>query len=287
MTGLVGDFELGSTVETVDFGQFTVEEVVQVRPLAARYRVARGSFRRYWMDAPRRATRDRLAVTPHESELARISELAHESILSFQCLSRTVGPEAVPVLFMATGGCPLASLQPSPEDGVRSFSVAAPIGLNVLSALDELHALGIVHDDVTPDSIFVQLRRPGDVRVALGLRIEMVYGASFPDPAYCAPERLRGEMATPRSDLYSLGAVLYEQISGAPPFPNPHRRAASPEIKPRPLSDLSLPLPRGLAEIVMRALEPNPDARPEDASTFAEAFADAFLDAQSAPRFVH
>jgi serine/threonine-protein kinase len=269
------DFESGSAVEIDGFGQFTVEEIVQARPLATRYRVVRGSFqRRYWMDAVQRVTRDRLATTLAPN-MAHVFELAHENILPLDGLSQTIGPEPVPVLLMATAGTSLTELQLPREE---TLSFAAHLGLGVLSALEELHEGGFVHDDVRPDSIFVRLRDGGSSRVVLGLRIERMLGATAPDPSYCAPERLRGEKATPRSDLYSIGAVLYELLSGRRLFPDEHRRRAALEAKTTSLTELAPALHRGLADAVMSALEPDPEARPIDADTFAEALRALILD---------
>ncbi len=280
MTTPTPDFEPGSAVEIDGFGQFTVEEIVQVRPLVTRYRVVRGSFqRRYWMDAVQRATRDRLATTLAPN-MAHVFELAHENILPLDGLSQTIGPEPVPVLLMATAGTPLTELQ-LPRAETVSFldlSFAAHLGLGVLSALEELHAGGFVHDDVKPDSVFVRLRDAGSSRVVLGLRIERMLGATAPDASYCAPERLRGEKATPRSDLYSIGAVLYEQHSGHRLFPHEDRRKADLHAKPTPLTELAPALHRGMADAVMSALEPDPEARPIDADSFAEPLRALILD---------
>ena len=100
---------------------------------------------------------------------------------------------------------------------------------------------------------------------------------NFGTPAYLAPERTSRNDNDPRSDLYSLGCVLYEMVTGAPPFTGEspravlmlHRKAAVPlPSKKNP------DIPKNLEEIIMKLLEKDPDKRYQDAAAVTAALAD-------------
>ena len=109
------------------------------------------------------------------------------------------------------------------EDGPLRPARAAMMGMTLLEALGSAHAAGIVHRDVKPGNVLI----PADGRAVLtdfgiatlhgdpGLtQAGMVMGT----PGFCAPERIRGQPASPASDLWSLGATLYAAVEGRGPF---------------------------------------------------------------------
>jgi non-specific serine/threonine protein kinase/serine/threonine-protein kinase len=122
------------------------------------------------------------------------------------------------VMELLSGRTLADELADGPLDEARLRDVAH----DVLAALGAAHAEGIVHRDVKPGNIL--LADDGTVKVGdFGIATTLDTGdtsASIPlgTPAYAAPERLRGMPATERSDLYSLGVVLYEAASGTRPF---------------------------------------------------------------------
>src|SRR5690348_14533982 len=109
------------------------------------------------------------------------------------------------------------------EDGPLSPARAAAMGVMLLEALGSAHAAGVVHRDVKPGNILVTsdgravltdfgiATLHGDPRLT---QAGMVMGT----PGFCAPERIRGEPASPASDLWSLGATLYAAVEGRGPF---------------------------------------------------------------------
>src|SRR5512132_3179730 len=109
------------------------------------------------------------------------------------------------------------------EDGPLPPKRAAQVGLRVLEAIEAAHAVGVLHRDVKPGNV---LLGSGD-RVVLtdfGMAIAdasptlTTSGVLIGSPSYMAPERARGERATPATDLWSLGATLYAAVEGRPPF---------------------------------------------------------------------
>lgn len=149
---------------------------------------------------------------------------------------------------------------------------AAAIVLEVGRALEHAHRHGVVHRDVQPKNVMVSKR--GHVKllnfsVAVDGRLptapELLDGAtSFGGPLYLSPEQILGEPADPRSDLFSLGVVLYELLAGARPFDAPDDRTAAQRIRhdaAPPLGRSVSGVPATLERIAQRCLEKMPSDR--------------------------
>jgi serine/threonine-protein kinase len=145
--------------------------------------------------------------------------------------------------------------------------------------LDYAHRNGVVHRDVKPgnllvsDSGGVKLADFGIARALDQSSITQV-GSVLGTAAYLAPEQARGEEAGPRADLYSLGVVTYQLLSGRLPY----EATSLSELtlmqqreRPTPLEDLNPRVPPQLADAVSVALEIDQESRPADAMLFAEA----------------
>ncbi len=168
---------------------------------------------------------------------------------------------------------------------------ALDIAGQVLSGLSEIHAQGIVHRDLAPDNILVRENRDGrllakiiDLGIAKRVAAESLSmtgtGLFVGKLKYCSPEQAgslpEGKLVDGRSDLYSFGVVLYEMLTGKPPF-----ESKTPEgylgkhlhSPPPPLELAGLPPRTGpaLSAIVLRALEKNRDRRFSSAREFADA----------------
>ncbi|HEX2030050.1 MAG TPA: serine/threonine-protein kinase [Actinomycetota bacterium] len=161
---------------------------------------------------------------------------------------------------------------PLPEDRVRA------VGRDVLAALAAAHAAGIVHRDVKPGNVL--LADDGTAKVAdFGIAktadaAATQSGEIVGTVAYMAPERLAGEPATPRSDLYSVGAVLFEALTGRAPFDVDDPWAAADAIRrgDRPsVRDLRPDVDPALAEVVEGAMALDPDRRFSSAAQMAAA----------------
>jgi hypothetical protein len=169
-------------------------------------------------------------------------------------------------------GCTLGDL--IAEQGPLPVAWAAGIAAQMAAVLTSAHERGFVHRDVKPQN--VMLTRDGTVKVldfgvaavldqAGMLRITST-GETIGTLAYMAPEQLHSRDATPRTDLYALGCVLYEMLAGAPMF-----EATSPgALIHKHLSQVPAPLLREdvhpeLETLVMQLLEKEPAQRPADA----------------------
>ncbi len=164
---------------------------------------------------------------------------------------------------------------------------------SILGALERLHAEGIVHRDLKPENVIVtddglpKLTDFGIARMSASRTLTMD-GTTIGTVHYMAPEQLQGADVDRRSDVFSMGAVLYELLSGERAFGGEHPAAAMYAIlneAPRPLEELVAGLPPELSGIVARAIEKSPDARFQDAGAFRRALLDLLAPpATAAPR---
>jgi serine/threonine protein kinase len=174
-----------------------------------------------------------------------------------------------------------------PLPAARALEVAA----QVLAGLGEIHAQGIVHRDLSPDNIMLR-ELPGgrlqakiiDLGIAKRVAAESLQmtgtGMFLGKLKYCSPEQAgslpRGQTVDGRSDLYSFGVVLFEMLSGHPPFESqtPEGYLGMHLHQPPPPLDTTRVPPRiapALASIVTKALEKPREKRFKDAREFAEA----------------
>ena len=176
-------------------------------------------------------------------------------------------------------------------------SDAVRIATEVASALDYAHREGVVHRDIKPENI---LLHDGSAIVAdfgIALAVTQAGGArmtqtglSLGTPSYMSPEQAMGERTiTARSDIYSLGAVTYEMLSGEPPFTGPTVQAVVARVmteEPRPLTTQRRNVPANVAAAVSHALEKVPADRFASAHEFAEALDDPSFTLSSTPAAV-
>ena len=163
------------------------------------------------------------------------------------------------------------------RDGPLPVGFAVRIGIETAKALQVAHEHGIVHRDIKPGNILIG--PDGDARVAdFGIARAAAdigattSGAILGSAQYASPEQVSGELVSPQSDIYSLGIVLYEALTGVRPFDGPNQAAVALErlrVSPRPLREVRPDLPASLDAIVMRALERDPAARYPSAAEFA------------------
>jgi serine/threonine-protein kinase len=172
-----------------------------------------------------------------------------------------------------------------------SHEFAATIGLEIARALAHAHERGVVHRDVKPGNVLVSKR--GDVKlVDFGIaqrerlpsadeplvraRPAGETDAAFGTPAYMSPEQILGERVDARSDVFSLGVMLYQLLAGSRPFDREgeaDKRAAAQRIRrdpAPPLRDRAPDVPRPLERIVMRCLEKLPADRFASADEVAD-----------------
>ena len=162
-----------------------------------------------------------------------------------------------------------------------SLPEALRITEQVASALAYAHSLGIVHRDIKPENILMQAGQPvvSDFGIAAALRA--AHGGPLTDPgfavgtpAYMSPEQSAGESADARSDIYSLGCLLYEMLAGEPPYNGPTAQAIQArkviDTVPR-IRTIRDTVPEGVEAAIRRALAKVPADRFSTADEFAGA----------------
>lgn len=239
---------------------------------------------------PATLSTSRDAVTRLREEMRRVARLRHPHLLPVVEVSVERG------LLYAVALLPVASLRDRFErDGLLAPSDAVRYAAELAWALNAIHSAGLVHGDVQPANMFFDIHgglRLTDFGVARALaaiprqqgKERRSSGPSRPlaTRSYMAPELAQGGEITPRSDIYSLGAVFYEMLTGTLPLVAPDGTLAGDEITTAPLPPSmrsSEDWPE-LAAVALKALTPDPARRYPDARSFAVALRSAVFTQQ-------
>jgi eukaryotic-like serine/threonine-protein kinase len=199
-----------------------------------------------------------------------LARLRHPALANFVEILES--GSAVCVVSEIAHGTPLAAL---PKEGAPNLLRAWEIARQVLDALAAAHAKGIVHGDLRPANIFI------DDQARVTLTDIGQAGLNSPldaQPHYCAPEQLGPGDVTPRTDLYQLGVIVYELVTGELPFTGSREEIVHRLVEERPEDPSSLTGVEGwqLDWVIQRALSKDPADRFATAAELADALRKGF-----------
>jgi serine/threonine-protein kinase len=203
-----------------------------------------------------------------EREARLLAELDHANILKVYDFVRR--GERMWLVLEYVDGPSLEELMQKSRKLPEPF--ACSVALEICRALAHAHAHGVVHRDVQPKNVL--LAKDGSVKLAnfsiafderMPTAPELLEGGTgYGGPSYMSPEQILGERADGRSDLFSLGVLLYEMLSGERPFDGPDDRSTSLRIRRDPVPPLAKKAPGvspALERVTQRCLEKMPSDR--------------------------
>lgn len=170
------------------------------------------------------------------------------------------------------------------QKGLLSLERAILIIRQVCLALEAAHRSGVIHRDVKPDNIVIEKNGEGDLVKVLDFGIAKLLnstthsrltrqGVIIGSPHYLSPEQCQNLEIDARSDIYSIGVVLYEMLTGDVPFKAPTPIAVAmlhATEQPIPVREKRPSIPESVERVVMKALSKNPDDRQQSALDLAE-----------------
>ncbi|MEM9645226.1 MAG: serine/threonine-protein kinase [Planctomycetota bacterium] len=206
--------------------------------------------------------------------------ISHEHVVPMYQVARAKEGEVAYLVMQLIEGYTLESRL---EDGrPLAPKEVARIAMQVAAGLSAAHKRGMVHRDIKPANIMIETetnrvkitdfglaRTTDDVKLT---KTGMVTGT----PLYMSPEQTLGETADEQSDLFSLGAVLYEMATGVAPFQAPSAIGVMQRImneSPQPPHQVNAAIPRPLSDLIVSLLAKQPEDRPESAADLAKALA--------------
>jgi serine/threonine protein kinase len=223
---------------------------------------------------------DERFVERFKREALAVAKLIHPNIVQVYDTGEDEGRRYI-VMEYVDGRSGAQILQ---RQGPVEPEIAAEIGIQACAGLDYAHRRGIIHRDVKPGNLMivggpvgggemiVKLTDFGIARAIEQTRITQV-GSVVGTAAYLAPEQVRGEEATPATDVYALGVVLYQFLTGRLPYEGSslaELAVRQQNEKPLPPDTYNSDVPKPLGAAVLRALEGDPNRRYASADELAQ-----------------
>jgi serine/threonine-protein kinase len=218
-----------------------------------------------------------------EREGRMIAGLNHPNIIRVYDIDEAGG-----LFYMVMDLLPGGTLESRLREGGLDRRWSADVIVKMAEALDYAHTRGVIHRDIKPSNILLDADgQPvlADFGIARAAQAESepsltAAGMVMGTPAYMAPEQLNGGQPDARSDIYSLGVVLYQLLAGRAPFTGDTMAVVTAHLTklPQPLRELVPDLPPAVDAVVLQALAKQPEHRFKSAGVFAQALRGAAAD---------
>ena len=259
------------------FGGCHILDLIGIGGMATVYRAHQVSMNRMVAVKimPRHFLNDDTYMLRFEREVHIAAQLEHRGIVPVHDYGEFEGQPYIVMRYMGGG-----SVDQLLDDGALPLDHTLRIVEQIAGALDFAHSKGVLHRDLKPSNVMLDeggdayltdfgiARLMGDV--SAGITTQGVVGT----PSYMSPEQAQGALLDGRSDLYSLGVMVFEMVTGRRPFESdtPYGVAIKHVNDPPPMPRAFNPdLPAGVEQAILIALHKRPDGRYPDATHFAEA----------------
>jgi len=266
---------IGSTL-----GPYRILEQIPLGGMATVYKAYQPGMDRHvaLKVLPHHYARDPRFTKRFEQEARVIAKLEHRNIVPVYDFGEQEGTAYLAMRYLQAG-----TVKEILSHGPLPLPDAAKLLSDIASALDHAHSQGIIHRDVKPSNVLVDKQGNAyltDFGIAKVIEstLEMTGSAALGTPAYMAPEQTLGKPVTPQSDVYSLGVMLYEMVTGKPPFEadTPMAIALMHVHEPLPLPRKVKPdLPEMVERVILKALAKEAKDRYQSAGEVAQAFGEA------------
>jgi len=270
------DHLIGKTV-----GQYQIVELAGQGGMATVYKAYQPSLNRFvaLKVLPEYLAHDDEFVKRFKQEATAAAALRHPNIIVIYDIGEAGNVHYIATEFLE-GQTADAALK---QSGALPLPRVVKIVNQLASALEAAHQQGLIHRDVKPSNVFINAKDHatlmdfGIVKAASSTRLTRT-GLLIGTPEYMSPEQAEGQALDGRSDLYSLGVVVYQMLTGQTPFNAPTPNAilyATVNHPPTPLSRLNPTVPSLVEAVVLRSLAKKPADRFQSVAEFADALEQA------------
>ena len=213
---------------------------------------------------------DKKTIERFRNEIKLAREIAHRNVCRMYDLNEEKGSQYITMEYVA--GEDLKSMIKMSKQ--LSIVTAISITKQVCEGLVEAHRLGVVHRDLKPSNIMVDKEgnaRIMDFGIARSVKGKGITGAGvmIGTPEYMSPEQVEGKEIDQRSDIYSLGVILYEMVSGRVPFEGETPLAIAMKHKsqaPKDPKEFNAQIPEDLSRLIIKCMEKDKEKRYQNAS---------------------